>query len=142
MAKLVKGDKFPDFTVDTHMKKGVKISQIVDGKPTALLVIRYIGCTVCRYDVHQIAVNYQKFVDRGLNVAVVMQSTAENVNKDLERTKETLPYPIVCDPEEKIYKELEILPGRVNGSSCRRRHGRLAGKGRTGSKAGLCTRRV
>ena len=27
MAKLVKGDKFPDFTVDTHMKKGVKISQ-------------------------------------------------------------------------------------------------------------------
>ena len=110
MAKLVKGDKFPDFTVDTHMKKGVKISQIVDGKPTALLVIRYIGCTVCRYDVHKIAVNYQKFVDRGLNVAVVMQSTAENVNKDLERTKETLPYPIVCDPEEKIYKELEILP--------------------------------
>ena len=110
MAKLLKGEKFPDFTVDTHEKTGVKMSEIVDGKPTAILVIRYIGCTVCRYDVHQIETNYQKFVDAGVNVCVVMQSTPENVNNDLKRTNATLHFPIICDSKQEIYETLDIKP--------------------------------
>lgn len=108
MAKLLKGQKFPDFVVDTHEKSGVKMSEIVGGKPTAILVIRYIGCTVCRYDVHQIEMNYQKFVDAGLNVCVVMQSTPENVNNDLKETNATLSYPIICDSKQEIYETLDI----------------------------------
>lgn len=110
MNRIAVGEKFPNFTVNTHLEKGTNIAKIVDGKPTMLLVIRYIGCTVCRYDVHQIALNYQKFVDKGLNVAVVMQSTAENVNNDLKETNATLPYPIVCDDGQAIYQTLGILP--------------------------------
>lgn len=45
MAKLVKGDKFPDFTVDTHMKKGVKISQIVTASHDSLADYPLYGCT-------------------------------------------------------------------------------------------------
>lgn len=110
MSRISVGEKFPNYTVNTHTEKGTNISAIADGKPLMLLVIRYIGCTVCRYDVHQIALNHEKFLEKGVNIAVVMQSTPENVNNDLKETNATLPYPIICDDGQAIYQTLDILP--------------------------------
>ncbi len=106
MARLKVGDKMPNFTLDTAFEKGVSFEKIVGGKPTMFMVLRYIGCTVCRYDVHLLTERYQEFVDKGVNVAIVMQSTPEIVQRDLEG--KTLPFYLVCDFNQEVYKTLEI----------------------------------
>ena len=106
MARLVKGDKFPNFTVNTAFENGLTIEKITDGKPTMFMVLRYIGCTVCRYDVHMLTERYNEFAEKGVNVVVVMQSKPENVQKDLAGG--TLPFHLICDEAQEIYKTLEI----------------------------------
>ena len=37
-----------------------------------------------------------------------MQSDVDHVKKDLEKTGTELPFPIICDPEQQIYRLLDI----------------------------------
>ena len=113
MERIKVGEKFPDFTVNTQLEKGTSISKLADGKPLMLMVIRYIGCRICRYDVHRLRANYNKFIEKGINVAMVMQSSVENVLEDLEKSDMTLPYPIVCDEGQAIYQTLRIDPAKT-----------------------------
>ncbi len=106
MAKLVKGDKFPQFTFDTAFEKGLTTADVVNGKQTFFWCLRYIGCTICRWDVHTLTQRYQEFVDKGVNVVVVMQSTPEIVQRYLDGR--TLPFHLICDSKQEIYKTLEI----------------------------------
>lgn len=106
MAKLVKGDKFPQFTFDTVYEKDMTIEKVVDGKQTFFWFLRYIGCTICRWDVHMLTQRYQEFVDKDVNVVVVMQSTPEIVQRDLDG--QTLPFHLICDSKEELYKTLEL----------------------------------
>ena len=110
MARLFAGDFFPDYTVATQFEDVTSISKIADGKPLMLVVLRYIGCPSCRYDVHMLQMNYERFVDKGISVAVVMQSTPESIRKALY--DEPLDFPIICDPEYRIYNDLEIRPAK------------------------------
>ena len=54
MAKLSAGDRLPSFTFNTHLRDSLDSLSVLSGK-TVFWVLRYIGCTVCRYDVHLIA---------------------------------------------------------------------------------------
>ena len=105
MPRIQKGEKLPDFTVDTQDKEKVTLHSLLKGK-TILRVLRYIGCPSCRLDVHEIAENYDAFTARGAQVLVVMQSTKKNLNEAL--AGENLPFSIVCDPDMEIYKTLAI----------------------------------
>ena len=106
MAKLSKGDVFPDYTVTTQFEDATSISKIAAGKPLMLVVLRYIGCPSCRYDVHMLQQNYDRFAEKGVSVAVVMQSTPESIRSALQ--DEPLSFPIICDPEYRIYQDLMI----------------------------------
>ncbi len=108
MARLLTGDLFPDFTVTTQFENGTSIRKIAGGKPLMLVVLRYIGCPSCRYDVHMLQVNWDRFAQKGVSVAVVMQSTPESIKKAL--ADEPLSFPIICDPEYRIYNALEVKP--------------------------------
>ena len=135
MAKLQVGDKMPNFIVNTEKENGTSFEKLVGGKPTMFMVLRYIGCTVCRYDVHVLTQKYQEFVDKGVNVVVVMQSTPEIVNRDL--AGETLPFNLVCDAAQEIYKTLEIhaaadMPGLLGDSK-----EKLQAKGAAAAAAGF-----
>lgn len=105
--RLNPGDTFPDFTVNTHKRSAVQLHDLF-GKKTVLWVIRYIGCTVCRYDVHVLAENFDHIADKGVTLLVVMQSDQEHVQKELKDIE--LPFEIVCDNTLEIYKTLEINP--------------------------------
>lgn len=74
MAKLQVGDKMPSFTFQTESQSGLTTESVLRGGRTVFWVLRYIGCTTCRYDVHQIAARYGDFQKRGAQVYVVMQS--------------------------------------------------------------------
>ena len=106
MAKLELGDKMPSFTFQTESESGLTTESVLSHGRTVFWVLRYIGCTTCRYDVHQIAVHYQEFTKRGTQVYVVMQSDPAIVKNDLKDSP--LPYHIICDPKQEIYQALEI----------------------------------
>lgn len=106
MAKLVKGDKFPNYTVDTVYESGKTIEQLMDGKPTMFWFQRYIGCPPCRLDVHLLMNAKPQFDEKGVNIIIVMQSKPEIVKRDMG--DQTLPFHLICDPTESLYKDLEI----------------------------------
>lgn len=110
MARLVKGDRFPDFTVDTvlgrEVNKGLKISEITGGKPTMFWFLRYMGCTPCRLDVHLLTMKKPEFDAKGVNIVVAMQSKPEIVLRDM--LDETLPFHLICDTDQALYKALEL----------------------------------
>ena len=134
MAKLVKGDKFPNFTVNTAFENGLTIEKIVDGKPTMFMVLRYIGCTVCRYDVHMLTERYNEFAEKGVNVVVVMQSKPEIVQRDLAGG--TLPFHLICDSKQELYTTLELnsMKDKSEAAPTEEAQARLAAK-----RAGITT---
>lgn len=104
---LVKGDKFPEFTFETESEQGFTTDTVVKkADKTVFWVLRYIGCTTCRWDVHQIMLNYDKFTEKGAQVYVVMQSDPEKVRRDLEGYN--MPFSIICDQKQEIYSTLQI----------------------------------
>ena len=90
MTKLNKGDAFPSFSFNTAYQNDLNSINILKGR-TVFWVLRYIGCTVCRYDVKQIAERYQEFIDKNAQVYVLMQSDAQHVQNDLAKTDTQLP---------------------------------------------------
>lgn len=110
MSKLSVGDHFPDFSVITSHAVNTCISSLADGQPVMILFLRYIGCTVCRMDVHDFIHAYAKFQEKGVGLLLVMQSKPEIVQRDL--ANEDLPFPIICDVSQDIYKELDVVPAK------------------------------
>ena len=107
MTRINKGDTFPVFEFSTAYEDGLNSKEVLKGK-TIFWVLRYIGCTVCRYDVHLIAQRYDEFRQKGAQVFVVMQSDQEHIRRDLEATNTVLPFSIICDPKQEIYQLLDI----------------------------------
>ena len=106
--RLAAGDRIPDFSVETNRRE-LEIPGDFKRK-TVLWVIRYIGCPVCRYDVHLLAEKYDEISAKGYDLFVVMQSDTEHIKRDLEGAD--IPFEIICDPELKIYNALEIRPAK------------------------------
>ena len=112
--KINVGDRIPDLVCDTNEREGLHMHEVLKGK-TVLWVLRYIGCPTCRLDVHLIAQRYGEFAAKGAQVFAVMQSDRAHIENDLRATGAVLPFEIICDPDQKIYEELEIMPGAPDG---------------------------
>ncbi len=107
MSKLSVGDKMPNFVFNTAYENSKTVEEVLRQKSkTVFWVLRYIGCTTCRYDVHVMSTRYQEFLDLDTQIYVVMQSEPINVREDLKDIK--LPFDIICDTGMDIYKSLEI----------------------------------
>jgi len=141
MAKLNVGDKMPNFTFNTQKRENVTIEDIVKGKKkTVFWVLRYIGCTVCRYDVHVISQRYQEFLDKDAQVFVVMQSDPQVVRDDLAKSPINIPIEIICDTDMNIYKTLNIETWGEAGSKPvmdEAAMAKIAVKGKAAAEAGF-----
>lgn len=109
MTKLNVGDTFPSITFNTAYRNDLRTPDIFRGS-TVFWVLRYIGCTVCRYDVKLLAERWQEFRDKNTQIYVLMQSDAAHVQADLQKTDTVLPFEIITDPEQKIYQLLSVEP--------------------------------
>lgn len=105
--RMETGDRIPDFIVDTQNGHYDHFHEMLKGK-TVLWVLRYIGCTVCRYDVHMIMKRYEEFTSRNAKVIVVMQSDTAHLLNDLKQSDTVLPFEIIADPGQVIYQRLGI----------------------------------
>lgn len=84
-ARLTVGEVMPNFTYDTPFATGLTLSDTVQKTPkTALLFLRYYGCTLCQYDIHQLAENYHQITDVGGQVIVVLQSDPAGLPNGIE----------------------------------------------------------
>ena len=110
MAQLHAGQTMPDFTYDTPFAQGCQLSETVRKVPgkTALVFLRYYGCTLCQYDIHRYAQAYAQITAEGGQMLVVLQSDPAKLAAQLTETD--LPFAIVCDPAQKLYQMLEIHP--------------------------------
>ncbi len=104
------GDRAPDFSVTDV--DGRKISP-EDYKSKYLLVafLRYSGCPWCNLAVHRLALEQPLLRDSKCEVLVFIQSNSENIEKNiLKRHKVTPKFPIIADPEMKLYKKYFVNP--------------------------------
>lgn len=110
MKKLENGQLMPDFEYVTPFSAGHTLAETAAKAPrTALIFLRYWGCTLCQYDIHLLAQNYDKISAGGGQLLVVLQSDPARLAEDLG-TAEALPFPIICDPEQKLYQQFVIAP--------------------------------
>lgn len=110
MAKLNVGELMPDFTYETPFAQGLTLGETAaKARKTALIFMRYYGCTLCQYDIHQLYMHYNELIAGGGQILVVLQSDPKKLADDL-KTPEALPFPIICDPEQKLYREFSIEP--------------------------------
>ncbi|MBR5995112.1 MAG: redoxin domain-containing protein [Eubacteriaceae bacterium] len=105
MAKIKEGEIFPDFEYVTPFTGIKNLKDAVSGK-TALVFLRYIGCPLCQYDLHEYGVNYKEITDKGGKLLVVLQSDPEYLATQIK--EDSFPYEIICDPTCALYDRFEI----------------------------------
>ena len=108
MAKLQTGDRFPDLAVDLLYGGSTTASALFQTPKTVLWCLRYIGCTVCRYDIHIAAQRYGEVKNKNARIVFMLQSDKELLKEELKDTP--LPFDIICDPSMKLYEALDIRP--------------------------------
>ena len=104
--KLEIGKKMPNFNVDTAFKRGVYLKELLSHKKTVILFLRYAGCTLCRFDMLILKNEYKKITEVSGKVLVVLQSNPDKLSNEIGEN--FYPYDIICDPNEELYKKLEI----------------------------------
>lgn len=108
MPKLAVGRKMPDFVFDTPFETGRTLAETakrVNGK-TAIVFLRYFGCTLCQYDMQQYNTEYDKIEATGGQLLVVLQSDPKGLTNEL--TADTFPFEIICDPNQTLYQNFEV----------------------------------
>jgi len=112
MPRLTAGGKMPSFTFSTPFETGRTMAETanrVKGK-TAVVFLRYFGCTLCQYDMRQFAAEYSGIAATGGQLIVVLQSDPAKLAKELKL--EDFPFEIICDTEQKLYRDFEIAPAK------------------------------
>ena len=107
MSKLTVGSVMPDFTYQTPYTAGLTLADTAKAAPkTALVFLRYYGCTLCQYDIQQLTEHYDTLTANGGQLLVVLQSDPAGLAQQLPEG--SLPFAIVCDPDQQLYKQFEI----------------------------------
>lgn len=134
MAKLEIGQVMPDFEYETPFAKGITLAETAAKTPkTALIFLRYWGCTLCQYDIHLLAQAHGDIVANGGQMFVVLQSDPALLAGEL-KTADALPFQIICDPEQTLYKQFGI---EAAASMAKMADLKMLGKAIKATKAGF-----
>lgn len=94
-----------DFTLKNHLGEEITLSNF-KGKKIWLAFYRYASCPLCNLHIHNIIKNYHLVEEAGLVFLPVFQSTAQEISKYVG--KNDVPFNILCDPDEKTYKQYQV----------------------------------
>jgi peroxiredoxin len=98
--KRTPGEAAPDFDAECWDGGRVKLAD-ADGKRTWLAFFRYASCPLCNLRVHQMITRHERYEAAGLRVLAVFQSAPASIAEYVG--KQAPPFPLICDPEEKLY---------------------------------------
>lgn len=99
--RLKPGTGAPDFTADAWNGTTLKLSDYA-GKKVWLAFFRYASCPLCNLRVHDIIRRHDEFTSKGVQVLAVFQSPKESISGYVG--KQAPPFPLISDPEEKLYR--------------------------------------
>ncbi len=106
LPQLRVGEKAHDFLFVTPWDSEKNFFAVTAGKRSLLFFLRYYGCTTCQLEIHNLILDYPAFRDAGVDVYVVLQSTAKTITGQLG--KDTLPFVLILDPEARLYQVYDI----------------------------------
>ena len=102
----------PDFTFDTPWEQHLEFHKSIEGTMAVLFFLRYLGCPICQSKISEIRHDAEQFRAKGASVFVVLQSDPAVVRAALE-DDEAMPFTIICDPEQAIFKRYGVEPGNI-----------------------------
>jgi peroxiredoxin Q/BCP len=105
---LTHGQTAPDFTVQDIDGNTIRLSDY-NGKKLLLCFFRYAACPFCNLILHSFIERYPKLHENGLEVLAFVQSSRESIlDYPLKRQLPRPPFPLIPDPEQKVYKLYEV----------------------------------
>lgn len=106
---LEAGDMMTDFTYCTPYNEGLTLSETVKKATyTAIVFLRYYGCTFCQYDIQQYMQQYECLRSKDAQLLVVLQSDPSELASQM--APEDLPFNIICDPAADLYTRFAVRP--------------------------------
>ncbi len=103
MQKLKNGDEAPNFSVVDINGEKVEINKD-NGKKIFLSFFRYSGCPWCNLAIYRLTEMAPDLEAQGVKVVCFVQSTQENIEKNIiNRHDVKPPFTIVSDPNKIIY---------------------------------------
>ena len=72
------------------------------GKKVFLIFMRFAGCPVCNFHVHQLLKNADRFKKKNIKVVLVYESSKSIMLDYLKDEK--FPFTFIADPDNKLYK--------------------------------------
>ena len=92
------GDAAPRFEANAAWGRSFDVNRVLKSQKLALIFLRYIGCPVCQMRYGKLIKEYEIFKEAGVEVAVVLESTAENIEK---YGKDEVPFFVLPDIERR-----------------------------------------
>ena len=103
--KLKKGQKIPDFEVQTIENERLKDIDLI-GQKTLISFYRYSSCMLCNLRIRQIAKKYPEWNKKGLRVIAVSQSSTRYIVKHMQIEK--IPFDVATDPRRSLFKKFGV----------------------------------
>ena len=106
--KLTCGEQLPDFVYDTPFAQNCQFAEQFRQADESVVIyfLRYYGCTLCQLDLQELAAAYPQIRSKCAKLFVVLQSEPEALKKQL--AEKPLPFDIICDPKQRLYRQFEI----------------------------------
>ena len=135
MPRVKEGEQFPVFPVDLLYAGKKSSAELFTASRTVVWCLRYIGCTVCRYDIHVAAKRYAEVEAKGAQIVFMLQSDKKLLKEELKDVP--LPFDIICDPGMEIYQKLDIRPAESMEALLGDQLAALQEKGAAAAEAGF-----
>lgn len=95
-----KNDQAKNFTADINDGSTLTLKDL-KGKKVWISFFRYASCPLCNLRIHELIKEHSKLKEQGIELLAVFQSSKESVDQYV--AKQDVPFPIICDPEQKLY---------------------------------------
>lgn len=99
------GQKAPELAVQDVSNKLVKLENL-EGKKVLLSFLRYAGCPVCHYRIHELKAEYEAMAAMGWEVVLVFETPAEQLAK--YQAEFDFTFVLIADPENTLYDRYAI----------------------------------
>lgn len=107
------GQVAPDFLVQDINGREISLSSL-KGKNVLLSFFRYAGCPWCNLAIHRLAEVQDKFRNENVTIVSFVQSTKENIEKNIMARHDPKPYfSIVADHERRVYDLYEVKDSAI-----------------------------
>jgi len=100
----------PNASVVSPYCEGTSLYEVLEmADKTALVFHRFYGCRFTRYAILDYSRGYEAIQGKGGQILMVLQSKPEIMLQELRPGE--VPFPILCDPEGKLYELFAVKPG-------------------------------